>query len=84
MVYTVRFAIAAISIVSGALAERMKLWSYAMLVVCFCGYLPISSKLGWNPQSWLTEGFNDFAGSATVHAMGGFSISRNGLDQVEN
>ena len=33
------FAIAAISIVSGALAERMKLWSYAILVIFFCGLL---------------------------------------------
>ena len=69
------FAIAAISIVSGALAERMKLWSYAMLVVCFCGFIyPLVANWVWNPQGWLAlRGFNDFAGSAAVHAMGGFS-----------
>lgn len=69
------FAIAAISIVSGALAERMKLWSYALLVVCFCGFIyPLVANWVWNPQGWLAlRGFNDFAGSAAVHAMGGFS-----------
>ena len=69
------FAIAAISIVSGALAERMKLWSYAFLVVCFCGFIyPLVANWVWNPQGWLAlRGFNDFAGSAAVHAMGGFS-----------
>ena len=69
------FAIAAISIVSGALAERMKLWSYAILVVCFCGFIyPLVANWVWNPQGWLAlRGFNDFAGSAAVHAMGGFS-----------
>ena len=69
------FAIAAISIVSGALAERMKLWSYAIMVVIFCGIMyPLVANWVWNPNGWLAvRGFNDFAGSAAVHAMGGFS-----------
>lgn len=69
------FAIAAISIVSGALAERMKLWSYAIMVVFFCGIMyPLVANWVWNPNGWLAiRGFNDFAGSAAVHAMGGFS-----------
>ena len=69
------FAIAAISIVSGALAERMKLWSYAIVVICFCGFMyPLIANWVWNPQGWLAvRDFNDFAGSAAVHAMGGFS-----------
>ena len=69
------FAIAAISIVSGALAERMKLWSYGIVVICFCGFMyPLIANWVWNPQGWLAvRGFNDFAGSAAVHAMGGFS-----------
>jgi len=69
------FAIAAISIVSGALAERMKLWSYAIMVVFFCGFMyPLVANWVWNPNGWLAlRGFNDFAGSAAVHAMGGFS-----------
>ena len=69
------FAIAAISIVSGAIAERMKLWAYAAFVVVFCALLyPMVANWVWNPNGWLAlRGFNDFAGSAAVHAMGGFA-----------
>lgn len=69
------FAVAAISIVSGALAERMKLWAYAILVFVFCALLyPLVANWVWNPNGWLAlRGFNDFAGSAAVHAMGGFA-----------
>ncbi|WP_406684087.1 ammonium transporter [Seonamhaeicola sp. MEBiC1930] len=69
------FAIAAISIVSGAVAERMKVWSYALYVILFCAIMyPLAANWVWNPNGWLaTRGFNDFAGSAAVHAMGGFA-----------
>tara|TARA_B100000963_G_scaffold361678_1_gene398641 strand:+ start:12234 stop:13484 length:1251 start_codon:yes stop_codon:yes gene_type:complete len=69
------FAVAAISIVSGALAERMKLWSYTILVVFFCSVMyPVVANWVWNPNGWLAlRGFNDFAGSGAVHAMGGFA-----------
>ena len=69
------FAVAAISIVSGALAERMKLWSYTLLVVFFCSVMyPVVANWVWNPNGWLAlRGFNDFAGSGAVHAMGGFA-----------
>jgi len=69
------FAIASISIVSGAIAERMKLWVYAVLVVVFCSILyPMVANWVWNPNGWLfLRGFKDFAGSAAVHAMGGFA-----------
>lgn len=69
------FAIAAISIVSGAVAERMKVWAYALFVVIFCAVMyPLVANWVWNPNGWLAlRGFNDFAGSAAVHAMGGFA-----------
>ncbi|ARV07962.1 ammonium transporter [Polaribacter sp. SA4-10] len=69
------FAIAAISIVSGAVAERMKIWTYAVYVFIFCAIMyPLVANWVWNPNGWLAvRGFNDFAGSAAVHAMGGFS-----------
>jgi Amt family ammonium transporter len=69
------FAIAAISIVSGAVAERMKIWAYALYVVIFCGLMyPLAANWVWNPDGWLAlRGFNDFAGSGAVHAMGGFA-----------
>ena len=69
------FAIAAISIVSGAVAERMKVWAYAIFVIIFCAIMyPLAANWVWNPNGWLAlRGFNDFAGSAVVHAMGGFA-----------
>ena len=69
------FAIAAISIVSGAVAERMKVWAYALYVLLFCAIMyPLAANWVWNPNGWLAlRGFNDFAGSAAVHAMGGFA-----------
>ena len=69
------FAIAAISIVSGGVAERMKMWAYAIYVTIFCAFMyPLVAHWVWNPQGWFAlKGFNDFAGSAAVHAMGGFA-----------
>ena len=69
------FALASVSIVSGAVAERMKMWSYAVYVLIFCAIMyPMAANWVWNPEGWLAvRGFNDFAGSAAVHAMGGFS-----------
>ena len=69
------FAMAAISIVSGAVAERMRIWAYALFVLIFCTFMyPMVANWVWNPDGWLAiRGFNDFAGSAAVHAMGGFA-----------
>ncbi len=69
------FAMAAVSIVSGAIAERMKIWAYAVFVLVFCAIMyPLAANWVWNPDGWLAaRGFNDFAGSAAVHAMGGFA-----------
>jgi ammonium transporter, Amt family len=69
------FAIAAISIVSGAIAERMKVWVYAVFVLIFCMVIyPIAANWVWNPNGWLKGmRFNDFAGSSAVHAVGGFA-----------
>ena len=67
------FAVASISIVSGAIAERMKIWAYAIFVTLFCALVyPLAAHWVWNPKGWLAlQGFNDFAGSAVVHALGG-------------
>lgn len=69
------FAVAAISIVSGGVAERMKMWSYAIYVAIFSAVMyPLAANWVWNPNGWLAlRGFNDFAGSAAIHAMGGFA-----------
>ena len=68
------FAATAATIVSGAVAERVKLTSfmvYATLLVTF--FYPITGSWKWG-YGWLhTMGFHDFAGSTLVHAFGGFA-----------
>lgn len=69
------FAVAAVSIVSGAVAERIKIWPYAVFVLLFTAFVyPIAACWAWNAHGWLAKlGFNDFAGSAAVHALGGWA-----------
>jgi len=68
------FAATAATIVSGAVAERIKLSTfliYATLLVTFA--YPITGSWQWG-QGWLSQmGFKDFAGSSLVHAFGGFA-----------
>ena len=68
------FAATAATIVSGAVAERVKLSSFmifATLLVMFA--YPITGSWQWG-GGWLAErGFYDFAGSSLVHAFGGFA-----------
>lgn len=68
------FAATAATIVSGAVAERVKLGSfmiYATILVTF--FYPITGSWKWG-YGWLnTAGFHDFAGSTLVHAFGGFA-----------
>ncbi len=72
--YQAMFAATAATIVSGAVAERVKLSSfmiYATILVTFC--YPITGSWKWG-YGWLnTMGFHDFAGSTLVHAFGGFA-----------
>jgi len=69
------FAVAAISIVSGAVTERIKTWAYATFVFIFVAFIyPVTAGWVWNSNGWLAKlGFNDFAGSAAVHAVGGWA-----------
>jgi Amt family ammonium transporter len=73
-IFQAMFAATAATIVSGAVAERVKLGSfmvYATLLVTFI--YPISGSWQWG-GGWLDEkGFYDFAGSSLVHAFGGFA-----------
>lgn len=68
------FAATAATIVSGAVAERIKLSSfmvYSTLLVTFA--YPISGSWKWG-GGWLDQlGFYDFAGSTIVHGFGGFA-----------
>ena len=60
------------SIVSGALAERIRLWPFLIFVIVLTGFIyPLTASWQWG-GGWLSEmGFSDFAGSTVVHACGG-------------
>ena len=66
------FVATAMSIVSGAVAERMKLWSFLAFAVVVTGFIyPIQGNWSWG-GGWLNAmGFSDFAGSGIVHMFGG-------------
>ena len=68
------FVAATASIVSGSLAERIKLWPFLIFVVVLTGVLyPISGSWQWG-GGWVSElGFSDFAGSTVVHSVGGWA-----------
>jgi Amt family ammonium transporter len=72
--FQLMFVAATASIVSGALAERIKLWPFLFFVLILTGLLyPISGSWKWG-GGWLDGmGFNDFAGSTIVHSVGGWA-----------
>ena len=66
------FVCATVSIVSGAVAERIKIWPFFVFAAILGGFIyPI--QMGWEwGGGWLDAiGFSDFAGSTLVHACGG-------------
>ncbi|MAY72500.1 ammonium transporter [Halomonas litopenaei] len=69
--FQVVFVATAMSIVSGAVAERMKLWAFlAFAVVMTAVIYPVSGYWTWG-GGWLSEaGFSDYAGSGIVHMAG--------------
>lgn len=69
------FAIAVASIVSGAVAERMKFTPYIIYSFVACAIIyPVAGHWIWSADGWLYQlGMKDFAGSAAVHAVGGWS-----------
>jgi len=68
------FCGAACSIVSGCVAERIKIWSFLLFCAVLCGIIyPIQGSWGWG-GGWLSEmGFADYAGSTIVHSVGGWA-----------
>ncbi len=68
------FVATAASIVSGALAERIKIWPFMAFVAILTGFIyPISGSWVWG-EGWLfVMGFKDFAGSTLVHSVGGWA-----------
>jgi len=77
--FQVVFVATAMSIVSGAVAERMKLWAFLLFTVVMTGYIyPMEGSWTWGGQSVFGlfslevdgVGFSDFAGSGIVHLAG--------------
>ena len=68
------FVAAAGSIVSGTVAERVKVFSFFIFIVILTGIIyPIQGSWTWG-GGWLSEmGFSDFAGSTIVHSVGGWA-----------
>ncbi len=70
--FQVVFVATAMSIVSGSVAERMKLWSFFAFAIVMTGFIyPVQGYWKWG-GGWLDQaGFLDFAGSGIVHLCGG-------------
>jgi len=68
------FAATAATIVSGAVAERIKLGSFMIFTIIYVGLVyPITGSWKWG-AGWLDSlGFYDFAGSTLVHSVGGWA-----------
>ncbi|WP_310550312.1 ammonium transporter [Paenibacillus glufosinatiresistens] len=75
VLFQIGFAIAAISIISGAVAERMSYKAYILIALFVAAILyPVSGHWIWNGEGWLARlGMKDFAGSAAIHALGGWA-----------
>lgn len=70
--FQIMFAATAITIVSGAVAERMKFNGYVTVAIVVISLIyPIFGHWAWGEGGWLKElGFIDFAGSTVVHSVG--------------
>ncbi len=75
--FQVVFVATAMSIVSGAVAERMKLWSFLIFAVFMTGFIyPMEGSWTWGGEAVFgmfslgDNGFSDFAGSGIVHMAG--------------
>ena len=72
-IFQAMFAATGATIVSGAVAERVKLSSFMIFAVIFVGVAyPVAGSWHWGGGVLAEMGFKDFAGSTVVHAFGGF------------
>ena len=72
--FQLMFCATTASIVSGTMAERVKLWPFLIFVVVLTGIIyPIEASWQWGGGFLSAMGFSDFAGSTLVHAAGGFA-----------
>lgn len=72
--FQLMFCATTASIVSGTLAERIKLWPFLAFTVVLTGVIyPVEASWEWG-GGWLDDlGFSDFAGSTLVHSAGGWA-----------
>jgi Amt family ammonium transporter len=72
--FQLMFVAATASIVSGALAERIKLWPFLAFVVVLTAIIyPLQASWSWGGGFLSEAGFSDFAGSSIVHSVGGWA-----------
>ena len=72
--FQLMFCAATASIVSGALAERIKLWPFLVFTIVLVGLIyPIQASWKWGEGFLDGMGFQDFAGSTVVHSVGGWA-----------
>jgi ammonium transporter, Amt family len=75
LLYQLMFATTAVTIVSGAVAERMRYGAYLIFAALMALIIyPAYAHWAWNPNGWLRQlGFVDFAGDGAVHSIGAWS-----------
>ncbi|WGI21782.1 ammonium transporter [Amylibacter sp. IMCC11727] len=72
--FQLMFCAATASIVSGVLAERIKLWPFLIFVVLLTAVIyPIQASWKWGGGFLEAANFQDFAGSTIVHSVGGWA-----------
>lgn len=73
VLFQAMFAGTAVTIVSGAVAERMRFSAYLIFAACVSFFIyPIAGHWVWGENGWLAQrGFIDFAGAILVHGFGG-------------
>lgn len=72
--FQLMFCAATASIVSGALAERIKLWPFLIFTIVLTGVIyPLQASWKWGGGFLDAMGFLDFAGSTVVHSVGGWA-----------
>jgi Amt family ammonium transporter len=72
--FQLMFCAATASIVSGALAERVKLWPFLIFTIVLTGVIyPLQASWKWGGGFLDAMGFLDFAGSTVVHSVGGWA-----------
>ncbi|GGM05295.1 ammonium transporter [Pseudooceanicola nanhaiensis] len=72
--FQLMFCATTASIVSGTLAERIKLWPFLVFIIILTGFIyPIQASWKWGGGFLDQAGFLDFAGSTVVHSVGGWA-----------